>query len=148
MNMLTTQDCNVFLPLWVVLSFCLHCCSLTRLAIERAAALAGVSEDSVDCKCHWHLTLMPSVQREAGCAAEWVRCRLWSGSYADLTHRVRCCSISPPSQLSHRWGTEDHIDSLPFILLVFWIFVGFVNFLWKEQEVCIQTSPECSFFIN
>lgn len=97
--------------------------------------------------------LMLGVRQEAGCAAGWMRCRLCRGSCADLTYGHGAVGISPPSQISHRRAAAaegERTTSIPYLFFWpgFWIFTFFFNWLWREQQVCVQTLPECNFSIN
>lgn len=164
----------------------------------RAAALAGVSRDLGDCKCHWRLfakkegelgsrvlsapflvhqfkrqelpvlylgyylipcgfwrntfILMLGVRQEAGCASRWMKHRLCSGSYADPRRTGSGGGASALHPRSHTdeqqlsWERTLH-QCLTFFLA--WLLDIYVFLcLWREQQVRIQTLPECSFSIN
>lgn len=65
MNMIATQNCNVFLPKWVVLSFCLCFCSLTRPAIMASHSTRWCFKGFGGLKCHW--CLIVKKESELGC---------------------------------------------------------------------------------
>lgn len=184
MNMLATQNCNVFLPLWVVPSFCppsapwhnqpqqwaeTPSCSREFGGLQASLSFHSKLGGKQELGVPWMISVLLPVHRfkHQNCqswlsyslwilkeyintdsghtargrfAAGWMRCRLGSGSCADLIHRVRHLDISPPSQISQVSSShlrrEDDIDSLPFFLPYFWVIMFLFNCLWREQQAC------------